>query len=46
MEQAVLEDWSMDKTLRSIDRGVWRLPLALTLLNGFGAAIGMVVLFR
>jgi hypothetical protein len=45
-KQAALEEGSMDKVLLWIDRGVWRLPLALTLLNGFGAAIGLVVLLR
>jgi hypothetical protein len=36
----------MDKVLHWVDRGVWRLPLALTLLNGSIAAIGLVVLLR
>jgi hypothetical protein len=36
----------MDKALHWVERGVWRLPLALTLLNGFVAAIVLVVLLR
>jgi hypothetical protein len=43
---AALQDGPMDKVLRWVDRGVWRLPLALTLLNGSIAAIGLVVLLR
>jgi hypothetical protein len=36
----------MGKALHWVDQGVWRLPLVLTLLNGFVAAIGLVVLLR